>query len=70
MSEQTTYSLYLDNDLNRVFTDAVPALAATELRIVADRLLDGDIGPIERLDRGREVVSAAASASSRASEPS
>ncbi len=53
MSEQTTYSLYLDNDLNRVFTDAVPALAATELRIVADRLLDGDIGPIERLDRGR-----------------
>lgn len=53
MSEPTTYSLYLDNDLNRVFTDAVPALAATELRIVADRLLDDEVGPIERLDRGR-----------------
>ncbi len=56
MSEPTTYSLYLDNDLNRVFTDAVPALAATELRIVSDRLLDGEIGPIERLDRGRSSL--------------
>lgn len=56
MTDPTIYSLYLENDLNRVFTDAVPELAATELRIVADRLLDGGVGPIERLNRGRANV--------------
>ncbi|MEL6985177.1 MAG: hypothetical protein AAFO29_22280 [Actinomycetota bacterium] len=53
MDDTVSYSLYLENDLNRVFTDAVPDLAATELRIVADRILPGSIGPIERIDQGR-----------------
>lgn len=56
MDDQTTYSLYLDNDLNRVFTDAVPNVAATELRIVADRVLPGAIGSIERADAGRSSL--------------
>ena len=51
--DETTHSLYLENDLNRVFTDAVPDLAATELRIVSDRLLPDAVGPIERADVGR-----------------
>ena len=53
MDHDTTYSLYLENDLNRVFTAAVPDVAATELRIVADRLLPDAIGTIERVSEGR-----------------
>ena len=55
-SAPDTYSLYLENDLNRVFTDVVPELAATELRIVADAVRPGAVGPIERIGRGRSSL--------------
>jgi SAM-dependent methyltransferase len=56
MPTGATHSLYLESDLNRVFTGALATLAATELRIVADRLLPGAIGDIERVAEGRAQI--------------
>ncbi len=53
MDPQPTYVLHLEADLNRVFTDAVADLAATELRIAADRRLADAVGPIETATFGR-----------------
>ena len=47
------HSLYLESDLNRVFSGALADLAATELRIVADEVLPGAVGDIERVVDGR-----------------
>lgn len=50
------YHLYLDADLNRVFTGALLEVAATELRVVLDRLLPNAVDEIERAPFGRARV--------------
>ncbi len=47
------YTLYLESDLNRVFSRSLADVAAAELRLVVDRLLPEAIGPIEAQRSGR-----------------
>ncbi|MEM7274649.1 MAG: hypothetical protein AAF547_16305 [Actinomycetota bacterium] len=47
------YLLILDADLNRVFTGALPEIAATELRLVAEARLPGALTDVERVIDGR-----------------
>ncbi len=50
------YRLYLETDLNRVFTGSLGPLAATELRLVADTLIPNRIGPIEVTTQSRATM--------------
>jgi hypothetical protein len=48
-----TYRLLIHPSANRVYGQAAPALAAAELRTVADLVLPGRVGPVEIVATGR-----------------
>ena len=51
--ETVTYILYLETDLNRVFTGSLSSVAGAELRLVADATAPDGVGPITARTMGR-----------------